>query len=400
MPFYDLDKDLKIIFLSNLLAALGDGFVVYLLPLYLTGELKALPENVGLLYSLSTLAAALTMIPGGFLADRYDRKKILLFSWVLWIPIPLTFFFATDWNQLILPMFIYGITLSGSASSAYILGHSKSGKMASAFTTLGAAFALGYVVSSLTAGALSSFLDMRFIFLVTVVFYSLAGLVLFLIKGQNPRRINLEDPVKLSEKSSPAGSSLKKLVLICLLFAVMMFASSTIAAPVSLFQRDMYGFSVSAIVLLGAVNYFGGFILSFAVGKIGDKFGNYVSVAFSMLIMGLALSLFIFSGNFGVQTFAAFLRGASFPMWMYMGVMAGGIAPPTKKAQYISIVQFATRLATVPAALVGGLLYEQSFQMPFLFAISIVFSLTIVLCFKSYTMRVATNVEEKLPSNE
>ncbi|MFA5365998.1 MAG: MFS transporter [Candidatus Bathyarchaeia archaeon] len=127
LAFDTLDRNLKIIFLSNLLAAFGDGFVVYLLPLFIR-SLNATPENVGLLYSLSALTAAVTIIPGGFLADRYDRKKIMIVGWALWIPIPLVFSFATDWTQLLIPMLIYGITFSAPAVSAYVLERSKKGR--------------------------------------------------------------------------------------------------------------------------------------------------------------------------------------------------------------------------------------------------------------------------------
>ncbi len=387
LPFGSLDRDLKIIFASNLLAAFGDGFIVYLLPLFIR-SLNATPENVGMLYSLSTAAAALTMIPGGFLADKYDRKKLLLFNWLLWIPIPLAFFFAANWTQLIIPMFVYGITLSGSASSAYILGHCKEGKTASAFTTLGSAYAIGYIFSPLTAGFLASSLGVRGVFVFTAVLYSLSAFTLTRIRSQHPCKA--EDPAvsDTKEASGTKGSGLWKLGLVSALFAVMMFTFALVSALVPQFLSDVYHYDLSGVLYLGSITYVGAFLLSFAAGRLGDKHGKMTAVAFALLLMGLASAIFISFAGWGFQVVAAFLRGASFPMWAYIGVLAGSYAPVTQQAKWISVVQTATRVASIPAAFVGGLLYEMSYQTPFIVCIAVALALSVLVnlrLFKSKT---------------
>jgi len=94
-----LNQDLKLIFVSNFIGAFGDGLYAYILPLYIRG-LNASSADVGSLFSIFTLSTALTIIPGGFLADRFDRKKVMILGWMLWVPIPLMFSVATRWAQL------------------------------------------------------------------------------------------------------------------------------------------------------------------------------------------------------------------------------------------------------------------------------------------------------------
>jgi MFS family permease len=389
LPFDSLDRDLKIIFVSNLLAAFGDGFIIYLLPLFIR-SLNATPENVGLLYSLSTAAAALTMIPGGFLADKYDRKKILLLNWLLWIPIPIVFFFAGEWTQLLIPMFIYGITLSGSASSAYILGHCKEGKMASAFTTLGAAYAVGYIFSPATAGFLSSAIDVRAPFIFTAVFYSLAALTLTRIASQRP--VKTENPqTKMVVPAEKAN--FRKLGPVVALFAAMMFVLTLISALVPQFLRDVNHYDQGSILNLGSVYYLGAFVLSLVVGKIGDKYGKTSAVSFSMLLFAGALAVFVTFGGFDFQLVSAFLRGVSFSMWAYIGVLAGSIAPVTQQAKWISVVQTAARVASVPAAFVGGLLYEMSYQIPFIVCIVVALVLSVLVSFRFHRSKQKSSVE-------
>ena len=103
----------------HFIGAFGDGLFIYTLPIYLRG-LEASPANVGMLYSILSLSSALTIIPGGFLADRFDRKKIMILGWAIWVPIPLMFSVATNWSQLLPVMSLYGFLVAGPSISAYI----------------------------------------------------------------------------------------------------------------------------------------------------------------------------------------------------------------------------------------------------------------------------------------
>ena len=58
--FEGLNRDLKLLFVSNLIGAFGDGLYAYLLPVYIETVLHADPADVGFLYTVLTLSAALT----------------------------------------------------------------------------------------------------------------------------------------------------------------------------------------------------------------------------------------------------------------------------------------------------------------------------------------------------
>ncbi|MGC9345640.1 MAG: MFS transporter [Candidatus Bathyarchaeales archaeon] len=83
-PFEVLNRDLKLIFASNLVGSFGDGLYAYLLPYYMTETIKASPVEVGILYAVMSLTAAFTLLIAGMIADKYDRKKIMIAGWIAW----------------------------------------------------------------------------------------------------------------------------------------------------------------------------------------------------------------------------------------------------------------------------------------------------------------------------
>lgn len=55
--------------------AFGDGLYAYILPYYMAKNLNASSVEIGILYAIVSLVAALTLSVAGMFADRYDRKK-------------------------------------------------------------------------------------------------------------------------------------------------------------------------------------------------------------------------------------------------------------------------------------------------------------------------------------
>lgn len=367
LPVHTLNRDLKILFVSNLFASFGDGLFIYLLPLFIR-DLNASPENVGLLFSILTVASAITMIPGGLLADRYDRKKILLLGWAIWVPVPLFFVFATNWNQLIPAMFLYGVLFSSPASSAYIVGRTEKKKVASTFATLVSAWGIGYTFAPTVSGYLSEAIGMQSVFYLTSIFYFITTVTTTLISSQHPREDKRDSKIQQTTNSPVVNRW--KIVSFSVLFASIMFILSLIFPLVPQFLRDIYKYETTLIGILGSFTYFGGAILSLLIGKIGDKYGKTTSISVSMISVAFALLLFTSFNSIPILILASFIRGASFPMWAFIGATIGSIVPSVSRARWISVVQTITQAVSIFAPLVGGILYAHSPQTPFLIAIA------------------------------
>ena len=94
-------------------------FVGILLGLFRTA-IPALSESIfnvpkNSFIFLCTFIIAFGLIKGianyyaGILADKYNRKIILLYAWIIVLPVPFIIYFATNWYYIILATFIMGI---------------------------------------------------------------------------------------------------------------------------------------------------------------------------------------------------------------------------------------------------------------------------------------------------
>src|SRR5712692_5963524 len=128
-----LPRDLQLLFWSFFLWTFGLGLYNYVWPLFLE-QLHASPSQVGLVFSIGFIAIAVTLIPGGILANRYELRTLLIIGWIMSIPVPLMYYFARIWTDVIPGIIL--LQASGfniPAFNAYIVGAGEKAKIASNF---------------------------------------------------------------------------------------------------------------------------------------------------------------------------------------------------------------------------------------------------------------------------
>jgi len=367
LPAGTLSRDLKLLGVSNFLGAFGDGLFVYTLPIYLRG-LEATPADVGLLFSVLTLSSALTIIPGGFLADRFDRKKVMILGWLIWVPVPLMFSVATFWSQLLPVMCLYGFFIAGPAGSAYVATSACKERITLTFTTMSAAWSLGYIFSPALGGYISARVGAHWTFLLAFIFYALATSVLFFIQSQRPKKPNQASPD--SALTSFRFFVPKRIILLSVYFAMAIFFMSLMRPFVVQFLQDAFRRNDFEVGVLGSVTFFGWAVLSMVLGKIGDKWTRATAVATALALSSFSLVVLISLNNFLLLSVASFLGGASYPLWSLMGAAVGSIAPEASRGRWISVAQTMTTLAAFIAPYLGGILYETSWYLPFYLVIA------------------------------
>lgn len=368
-PFEVLNRDLKLVFASNLVGSFGDGLYAYLLPYYMTETLKASPEEVGILYAVMSLTAAFTLLMAGMFADRYDRKKIMIAGWIMWLPAPLIFSLAGNWLQMLPGMVLWGFWLGGPTSTAYITTSADKSKLTLTFTALSAAWSFGYIFSPALGGYLAGTIGMRIVFYSAFVLYASAGFILVFISSQRAKG-HAQRP---SEERYSFFELLRtrKLFILSIFFALMMFILMLFRPFVPQFLAHVYGYGDFEIGVLGSVSFFGSAVLGILLGRLGDKWRKAYALAASLILCCFSLVLLIVSGNFPILLITFFMAGGSYITWSLMGAIVGPLAPESIKARWISIPQTFGMFSSFIAPYIGGVLYGFSPYYPFLVAITI-----------------------------
>lgn len=380
-PFYVLNKDLKLIYACNFVGSFGDGLYAYLLPYYITNSLNADSVEVGVLYAVMTLVAALTLLFAGTLADKYDRKKIMLAGWIAWLPAPIIFSFARNWLEMLPGMVLWGVWLGGPTGTAYIVSAADEKRVTLTFAMISSSWSLGYIFSPAFGGYLAGTVGMRSVFYLASTFYAIATLILLFIKSQKAKGYAL-----LTSKKGYSFFRLlktKKLLKLSVFFASMMFIIMMFRPFVPKFLADVYGYGDFEIGVLGSISFFGSAVLGILLGKIGDKWRKAYALAASLLLCSLSLMLLLLFGNFEVLAITFFLTGSSYLTWSLLGAVVGPLAPESIRARWVSVPQTVTMFASFVAPYLGGILYGISPFYPFMTTIIV----TVVLALSTFAMQ-------------
>ena len=359
-PFLTLERDFKLIFLANLVGSFGDGLYAYLLPIYVTETLKATSVELGVLFAVQLVVAAFTLILGGTLADKYDRKKVLILGWLLWLPAPLIFAEAKNWAAMIPGMVLYGFWFGSPTMTAYVTSRADKETLTLTFATLSTAWSLGYIFSPTIGGYLSSTFGMTYVFYLAFVFYCLAAFTLVFLSSQHPPKDSRLD-------SSGEWRTLlsKRVLLWSLFFALFVFVVLLCRGFITPFLGEVYGLNNFEIGTLGSVAFFGSAVLALVLGKIGDKWKKTDAIAVCMLFFAVSIILLTFSRNMAVLAVSHFFVGASYTVWSLLSAVVGPLAPKSAQARWVSIPQSISILAAFFAPYVGGWLYSFSPFYPF-----------------------------------
>lgn len=358
------------------MGSFGDGLYAYLLPVYIAGTLKATPVEIGMLYAIVNMLAASSLLLAGVIADRYDRKKIMVAGWGAWVLAPLFFALAGNWIEMLPGMILWGIWLGGPTVTAYVVTSADRSRLTLSFAALSASWSLGYVVSPTLGGYLAASSGMKVVFVLASIFYASAGLILLFMRSQKPSG-HTSQPRSEERYSYLQLLRVRKLLILSAFFALVMFTLMMFRPFVSKFLADVYGYSEFEIGVSGSILFLGSSILGIFFGRLGDKWRKSYALASTLLFCSLSLALLLAFRDFPILIVAFFLAGCSYTLWSMMNAIVGPLAPEPIRARWASVPQTICMFSSIIAPYVGGVLYGASPYYPF--EISIVALLLLAL---------------------
>jgi MFS family permease len=367
-----LDRDLTLIFVAIWLYALGLGLFFQLLyPYALT--LGASRFAIGVLNAITLAVMAASYIPGAWAAGHFRLKPTIVWIWWLLLPTSLSYLLAPSWVWLIPGLILFGLSYANNpALKAYIVLKSEPQRVARNMTLVFAAYPLGLIVAPTIGGQLAATYGMRTVFALSTLIFIASSVVVTLIK---------DTPYHAYESEwSFASLWSNRLFRGYLLFFLIAYLASYLAQPfLTPFLAQAHHQGYAALGVYASLAAVGAALIGPMMGRVTDLYGarNGAGGVLAFLLVG-ALLLVVGHGPvaWGI---AFFCYGAYDALRAVESGIVGRSFVAVPLAWGFAIFESIMGIPMAGASVLGGLLYRQSYRLPFVVVAVLATSLLIGL---------------------
>ena len=385
--FLSLERNVTISSAAILLIGFGEELWTKFLPKYLEA-LGASAPIVGLFGTGQDFFDAVYQYPGGWLSDRYGRRRAFLIFIALASVGYLFYLFSPSW-----PVVFVGLSLSlawhSMASPAIfaVIGDSlPRERRAMGFTMQSILKRVPIVIAPIIGGALiASRGVLSGVHIGLVITLALAGLTALLVL-----RINI--PVQRAEAINIRGvwqsfhSALKRLLISD---AIIRTTEGMTGVFAILYVTNVLHFSVARYGALVAIQMTTSILVYLPAGKIADRVGRKPFVIATFVCFALFPVAIVLASNFALLVVAFIIGGFREIGEPARKAMIVDFARDNLRARSVGLYYLIRSLSITPAAAIGGLLWKITPQTPFVVAGAIGIVGTIVF---------AATVEERYAS--
>jgi len=378
--------NLSVLMVSWILMNLVGGIPYTYFSLFVE-ELGGTPSIIGVINFVSFIALASVQFLGGYLADAYGRRWLLV-SMTFGVALSnLIFAFAPSWELILVAVLVQNLCLIYQPALSAITADSiPPEKRGIGFSMIMFLSNLASLASPLIAGVLflhyGTLEGVRIGFLIVAVFFLVAAVIRIKLKetleNAKTQRKNLIDLLKAYPRAVKEGFSVWGLLPRSMLFLFIInvigsFSYVLMDAYLVLYATQILGVQefqwailmtwLTAVMILGAL----------PSGKLVDRYGRAKCLLISWLVYVPFPLLFLY-GNLPMLYVGFFLFGASNALFMpaYSAIEAD-LVPKELRGKEVGCSQFVTYVLMALGGLTGGFLYEKvSPAFPFLASFGLV----------------------------
>lgn len=371
MGILQLPRDLKWLFLSNFLWMCGSGLYYYTLPVY-AAQLGASPSQVGMMFSIGFLAATLFLLPSGWLAQRFERRKLLLWAWYIGGLSGPVFFLANRWEWLIVGEVLnWGSMFAITAVQAYTLQADTSGRPAYTLSLVFASIPLGLILSPWVGGYLADLWGPKAVFLTSTLVYALSTAALYPMRRQWPeaapdaaaQRFNLGQLREALLSWTHATPQIWQLTLAVGSGEILF---SLTAALGQVYVVDLTGADYKWVGILGSLTSLGAALLGPVMGAVAERSSHRGALQVSALLqMVYAAVLIAVPQLFPAVAGAFLLRGAMEGTRPLRAASVAAHVTPDQVGSALSLSNIAWGIFGTVGSYLGGWLYQLDRTLPF-----------------------------------
>ncbi|MDK2980614.1 MAG: hypothetical protein PWQ55_961 [Chloroflexota bacterium] len=359
-------KSFWVMMLGLFIDNLGGNLIYPFFSLYVTAKFGVGLSTVGLLLGAQTAGRLLGSLVGGGLADRYGRKKLMLFGLLVSGLFSATIIFVNHFYLLFLVAVTAGFlgAMSGPAHQAMLADILPEDKRSSGFGVLRVVYNLTVAIGPLIGGFISDF-SYNWLFIGDAITSTITFFIVWKLLDETlPEKESAqEETTKKADKIGLKGylvvlkdtNYVLLLGFLMLTFGVMMQMMSTL----SVYMRDVQGFPNRYYGYILSLNAIMVVVLQFSVTRQADKMKPLIALAIGAAFSTFGYALFGFVN--GLLPFAlamAILTIGEMVIDPLSQTLAAQFAPRDMRGRYMATLNLATSIAYLVTPYLAGLVID------------------------------------------
>jgi MFS family permease len=310
---------------AMIMANIAGSMSPLLMSIYLT-QLGASIEQVGLVFTLSSVAILFLQVFGGWISDSIGRLRAIAFGSIGGVLGFVALLLAPTWQWMIVALVVYQIPFAivGPSFSAFIAENSSEENRGKVYGITGTIYQITGVIGPPLGGWLAGAFDFKFMLLIAAILYTIAaGLRIWMATTMHSAQEKIGGGLNLKSFGKTMGTMLGLLfaggVITWLLvtdgISDIAFRLSDNLQP--LYLSEVGHIPIQQIGLLGSINAIAVMFVPILSGKLSDKYGERYS-----LISGFGMIFVAFMVFLQAKTFAIFALS-----WAIFGIGGGMLGP-------------------------------------------------------------------------
>ena len=354
---------------GNAIKGFGGGIISTYVPLYFV-RIGGDPVTLGLMTSVSAIIQCFVLFLGGFIADHYGRRRIMVLAAFYSVLLPLLYATVQDWQIFVVSSIIAAVgVVSDPASHAIVADSISPERRTTGIASLQVFSSLPVIFGPLVGGWLVSnygvFDGFRLACIYTALTALASALVLFLfLKETMLGRISGKQ--KLLSKNvlrdytrdlTQLPSSLKALLIS---YALVVFANGLVGRYYILYATTIIGLTELEWGMIVSLQFLLANVLKIPGGCVSDRFGKRKVMILSVLTCAPCTVIFVLSQSFLQATAAALLLIAT---GIYYApaheALQADLTPKAVRGRIMAIWGIGNAVSLALGALVGGFLFQK-----------------------------------------
>ena len=315
------NRDFSAIFIGGFISNMGTWFTQIAIIFYALTLVSHLPQEeatqeVALLTTFTLLPMLLLAPLGGVIADKYDRKKIMIIADLLGVCVTISLIFANViWHLYLL------LTLSSSIRQFFFPARTASlpmmverDRLLSANGFIQTTNQLSRMLGPLIAGFVIAAWGYQVAFIIDAISYAISAIMIFTIRHnlkapQQEEKVSIKSVFVGMREGAKITFTDKIIGFVVISFAITIFAIGAIDPVAVPYLNFVFGLGEEDLGMMMMFSAFSGVIAAIGLSIKGKLDKKLAFMSYATLALGISV---------GILAFSPFMAGPI--VWLYMGM--------------------------------------------------------------------------------